>query len=342
MSEKRNIGFGNEEDEERKPRKPFGVGFDEKNYLDVKLKSTETEKVKKIRLLPFDGESNTPFKIIKMHNIRVPKEISESTWKSYVCLQQDDVDHEKYGDKCPFCELNHLYYEKMDAAKKANNEEEVKRWRELSLSYKTQEVCICRCIERGAEAEGPKFWKFNVRSDNEDPMHKIKALQKLRKQESIDTAKEENNGELPEDFEADNILDLYNGKDLQLTIKPVFDKEGKRTNKTTIGIADYGKFKPITPDDDVLDAWIDDEKKWYDVFTIKPYEYLELIGEGEIPFFDKINGKWISKIKKKEGDDAKKEDRITKNEKANAEIKAAEEKAAAVKKEEDKAEDLPF
>lgn len=339
MSEKRNIDFDNEEDE-RQSKKPHGVGFDAKNYLDVKLKPTEDEKIKKIRLLPFDGESNTPFKIIKMHNIRVPKEISESTWKSYVCLQQDEVDHEKYGTKCPFCELNHLYYEKMDAAKKEKNEEEAKRWRELSLSYKSQDVCICRCIERGAEAEGPKFWKFNVRSDNEDPMHKIKALQKLRKQESIDTAKEENGGNLPEDFTPDNILDLYDGKDLQLTIKPVLDKEGKRTNKTTISIADYGKFKPITPDDDVLDAWIDDEKKWYDVFTIKPYEYLELIGEGEIPFFDKINGKWISKIKKKEGDADNKKEKDAKTEKANAEIKEAEKNA--VKVEEDKEEDLPF
>lgn len=337
MSERRNIDFDNEGNEEKNQKKPYGVGFDAKNYLDVKLKPTETEKTKKIRLLPIDGNSTTPFILIKMHNMRVPKEISESTWKSYVCLQQDGIDHEKFGDKCPFCELNHAYYVKMEAAKKAGNDEEAKRWRELSLSYKPQDVCICRCIERGAEAEGPKYWKFNVRSDNEDPMHKIRALQELRKQESIDTAKEENNGVLPEDFKATNILDLYEGKDLQLTIKAVIDKEGKRTNKTAISIADYGNFKPITQDDDVLDAWLDDEKKWYDVFTIKPYEYLSLISEGEIPFFDKINGKWISKIKK--SDDAAKKKEESK-EKVNAEIKEAEKNA--VKTRDEQPEELPF
>jgi hypothetical protein len=352
MSERRNIGFENDDEQQERTKKPYGVGFNEKNYLDVKLKDTENQKEKKIRLLPFDGESTSAFKIIKMHNVRVPKEISASTWKSYVCLAQEDVDHEKYGDKCPFCELNHIYYEQMseakkalaettDDAKKAELEADIKRYRDLSLSYKSQEVCIVRCIERDAEEDGPKFWKFNVRSDGEDPMHKIKALQELRKQESIDVAKEENGGTVPEDFTPENILDLYEGKDLKITIKPVYDKEGKRTNKTSISIADYGKNKPVSTDDDLLDEWIDDEKKWYDVFTVKPYEYLELISEGEIPFFDKIHGKWISKIKKKDEDNSKREAVKAKNDEANTEIREASKKAMAIE-EEEQSEDLPF
>lgn len=350
MSERRNINIDDDEDVQEKNRKPYNVGFNEKNYLDVKLKDSETVKEKRIRLLPFDGDSSSAFKIIKMHTVRVPKEISPSGWKSYVCLAQDDVDHEKYGTNCPFCENNRAYYKKMmetkdllaaenakgenaDKSVKAQLEKDIKRWRDLSIGNKSQDVCIVRCIERDAEADGPKFWKFNVRSDEKDPMHEIKALQKLRKQESIDVAKEENNGVIPDGFTPDNILDLYEGKDLKLTIKPVFDNEGKRTNKTSINIVDYGKNKPITTDDELLDEWIDDEKKWYDVFVIKPYEYLQLIGEGEEPFFDKIHGKWISKIKKQDDKEAKNAQNEADNKKADEEIKEATKKAIAADEE---------
>ena len=83
--------------------------FNEKNYLNVRLdeKSGETQKTLTIRLLPMDLETGNPFVKVHMHNVHVPKEVSKSGYKSYICLSKNkDIDHETYGNKCPFCELN--------------------------------------------------------------------------------------------------------------------------------------------------------------------------------------------------------------------------------------------
>ena len=50
---------------------------------------------------------------------------------------------------------------------------------------------------------------------------------------------------------------------------------------------------------------MNDEKKWSDVFTIKPYDYLSIVLDGEIPFFDKNEQKWV--VKEKKSDDSKKQ-----------------------------------
>ena len=291
--------------------------FDTKNYLNVKLADNEDQKELKIRLLPFDSTATTPFKKIYMHTIRVPKEISQNEWKSYVCLRRtEDIDHEVLGNKCPFCEKNHDAYEKKVECDNIKDEVNAKRWKDISIANAPKEVCVVRCIERGAESDGPKFWKFNLRSDKDDVMWKIKDLAKSREKESIDIAKDENNGVLPEGFVPDNILDLYEGKDLIVTIKAVYDTNGKRTNKTTISIRDYGNKKPVTTDEALLDKWIDDPKKWSDVFVAKPYEYLAIILDGKMPFFDKEKGIWRPKDEK----DNEKEENKKKSNAAAAEL----------------------
>lgn len=303
-----------ENEEQNGKNKPKFNAFDEKNYLDVKLDKNEDKKELKIRLLPIDEETGSPFKTIHMHTIQVPKEISPSGWKSYVCLKHtDDIDHETYGSDCPFCEMNHQAFEKMkswqEKYKKAEEAEdddemskcevEIERWKKISLANKESEICVVRCIERGHEDDGPKFWKFTVRSDGQDPKNLIKKLWKARKQESIDDAMDEYDvkrpEDLPEDFVPTNILDLETGRDLKVTISAVYDKEGKRTKKTSVSIVDYSKSRPLSKDEEQAEEWINDSKVWSDVFTVKPYEYLSIILDGEIPFFDKTNKVWVTK-----------------------------------------------
>jgi hypothetical protein len=294
---RRNITDDVMEDEvsEKKHTTSF-TAFDAKNYLNVKLGANENEKELKIRLLPVDKDTNSPFKTIYMHTIKVAPELASSGWKSYVCLKHtDDINHDELGDKCPFCEMNKIAYDKMKKAEAEENDVERERWKKISLANRYSEVCIIRCIERGAEEDGPKFWKFNVRSDGKDPKSIIKALWKMRKQESIEEAKEENGGELPDDFVPENILDLETGRDLKVTISRVFDKDGRPTNKTSVSIIDYGKNKPISRYEEEVDEWVSDKKVWSDVFVAKPYEYLSIILDGEVPFFDKQNKKWVSK-----------------------------------------------
>ena len=249
--------------------------FNEKNYLNVRLDEQNGEKSKTltIRLLPMDLQTGNPFVMVHTHNVRVPKEVSKSGYKSYLCLSKNkDIDHEKYGDKCPFCELNKTAYEE---SVKENDPIKKKNFQDISIANKSRESVIVRCIERGKENEGVKFWKFNIRHDKTDPYNTIINLYKLRKEEG------ERAGQVL------NILDIYNGRDLNITIT-----EGTGAPQ----ILDASLSTPLSRDEEQMKAWIYDEKKWQDVFATKPYEYLKIISQMGIPFYDKEKGKWVEKV----------------------------------------------
>jgi hypothetical protein len=302
MLEIKNITPDSIEGEEKKQEfKESQPKFDAKNYLDVKLKNGE-KKEKRIRLLPFDAQTGSPFKIIHMHNTKVDKQIAASGYKNYVCLRTtDDIDHDKYGTKCPFCELRKEAYAKLQGSLE---DSEKKIWEEIYRQNKVKDVCIVRCIERGAEEDGPKYWKFNLRNDNSDPKNEIVNIYNNRKMESIEdkygsrikdmTPQEINEMCKKDGFKWFNVLDVYEGKDLKLVINPVYEKD-KLTNKTNITITDYGRECPLSTDDSLVEKWINDDKKWTDVFGVKDYDYLSLIIEGKIPFFDKTQNKWVAK-----------------------------------------------
>ena len=258
--------------------------FDEKTYLNIRLSDNQTTKELKFRLLPIDGESNTPFKKIHVHTVKVPKEVSPSGWKSYICIEKTEgIDRDIYGSKCPFCEMNREAYKKFSEATEPAIKE---RWKKISLENIPKEACIVRGIERGAEEDGPKFWKFNIRKDKTDPKGQIMELYKTRLEESRE-----------EGLEDENILDINTGKDLKITISLASDNN-QGENRTSVKIVDYGKNKPLSTDVNQMLEWLNDSKKWSDVFTIKPYDYLSVILEGEIPFFDKTMNKWVKKMDK--------------------------------------------
>ena len=258
--------------------------FDEKNYLNIRLSDNQTTKELKFRLLPIDGESNTPFKKIHVHTVKVPKEVSPSGWKSYICIEKTEgIDRNIYGSKCPFCEMNREAYKKFSEATEPTIKE---RWKKISLDNIPKEACIVRGIERGAEEDGPKFWKFNIRKDKTDPKGQIMELYKTRLEESRE-----------EGLEDENILDINTGKDLKITISLASDNN-QGENRTSVKIVDYGKNKPLSTDVNQMFEWVNDSNKWSDVFTIKPYDYLSVILEGEIPFYDKTLNKWVKKMDK--------------------------------------------
>ena len=308
--------------------------FDEKNYLNVRLDEKNGEKTKTltIRLLPMDLETGNPFVKVHMHNVRVPKEVSASTWKSYICLSKNkDIDHERFGNKCPFCELNQTAYQE---SLKETDEIKKKNFQDVSIANKSREAVIVRCIERGKEDEGVKFWKFNLRTDKTDPYNAILKLCQLRKEEG------ERAGVVL------NILDIYNGRDLNVTIT-----EGNAAPQ----ILDASISTPLSKDEEQMQKWIYDTKKWQDVFSTKPYEYLSLISQMKIPWYDREKGVWVDKEDyDKEHGTTKKNEEVKR---ADDEIKKAE-KALAGKVEEPQAaapvqdftstlimkddEDLPF
>ena len=254
--------------------------FNEKNYLNVRLAKDEAKKELKIRILPISSTESTPFVHVFFHNVEVPKEMvpqGAKPYKSFICLN-----HKKnpmVGDgtvKCPFCEANWEYYQEYQ---NATTKEEKDSLAKVSASYRAKEAVIVRCIERGKENEGPKFWKINLWDDKSDPYNKIMNIYRQRNQESIDAT---GNGK--------NIFDLNLGRDFTLTIT-----QGNTENQVKIDVMDAGIDTPLSKDYNEAMSWITDAKEWTDVFTVKPYEYLKLIREGKYPWYSKDKGTWVAK-----------------------------------------------
>ena len=292
-----------EKDEKQTPQQVVQNKFDEKNYLNVKLNTEKGELSReiKIRILPIDSEENAPFKKVHMHYVKVNKHISDKGFKNYICIKRTEgIDKDTYGSKCPYCEIANDAWKKYN---EATDPSEKTEWLNLFKANCSDEYGIIRCIERGHENEGPKFWKFRLRTDKLDAMNTILKLYHTRRNESIEEKygtdflkkpREEQEAIFEKDgFTPFNLLDIYEGKDLKLSLEAVYDKNGKLTDKVTVNITDYGSVKPISQNEDEIEQWINDTKKWSDVFTIKPYEYLKILSEGKSPYFDKKENKWV-------------------------------------------------
>ena len=299
------IVFGTQGNSSKKPS-----NFNAKNYLDMRLAEGETEKTITIRLLPMDLKTGNPFAKIHVHNVQVPKELvkaGQKPYKDYICLAKtEDIDHEKFGHKCPFCEINNSAYKE---AEKQTDPVVKKSWQDISIANKRKEAVVLRCIERGKEDEGVKFWKFKIRDDKTDPYNQIIKLYQKRKEEGEKAGV------------ALNILDIYNGRDLDVTITA----EGTSAPQ----ILDSSISTPLSKDEEQMKKWIYDEKKWQDVFTCKTYEYLKLVSEMRIPWYDKEKDLWVDRdeYNKEHGIDTKeKQEQV---DTTNEEIKAAEQAAKA-------------
>lgn len=249
--------------------------FDSRNYLDFSIPEGQKSREITIRLLPVNPETKEFFQIVHLHNISVNKELNpnKSGKKAYMCLgaKNTGINHTTYGSKCPICEaqqeLWNQWHEETDEKKKKSLIESIKQ---LNI----REYCIVRCIERGKEADGPKFWRIPLRQDQTDAYHKIILLGETRRNEGKEAGQDI------------NIYSIYNGRDLKITFT-----EG--TGAPTI--VDKSISTPLTTDEDLLVKWYYDEKKWSDVFSTKPYDYLKIAFEGEVPWYDKEHKTWVSK-----------------------------------------------
>lgn len=297
--------------------------FDPKNYLDTRLKKGERKREIRIRLLPNPSQPGlSPFIKVHTHTVdKLPKEISESGFKSYICLEKSDIDHEKYGKKCPFCENQRKLYSLAESETDADKKKEIQK---LSISNMARETVIMRVIERGKESEGPKFWKVNISRRGDDAYSLIRNLAERLYKEG------------QEEGVVENLFDSYKGRDVILTISA---SDNEKDNKTTITVTQALSQSPISKDDEVMSSWINDEKKWSDVFVVKPYEYLSIVSVREIPWFDRESGKWIPKSEA----DAKREDtNIAVNTMVDEEISNAEASLSEMFISDDTDEDLPF
>lgn len=271
--------------EKEKTQPTRKVEFDVKNYLNVRLKPGESVRKIKVRILPITPTASTPFLVLKTHSLKVDSAISKSGYKSFICLDDPHIDQDSSKPKCPLCaKADELFAE----SKKETNEVVRKTLFKTACSYKTKETFVVRVIDRDHEDEGVKFWRFNAHSDGTGCYDKLMDIYENRKQESIEAG----------DDEPYNVFDLNNGKDFIITLKL-----NPSTNKTSIEIGDAGRGTPLSDDYDKAMSWINDEKTWNDIYAAKSHEYIQIVANGEIPVYNKEEGKWVARPKDNKDDE---------------------------------------
>ena len=249
--------------------------FDEKNYLNTRLKPGEKERKIKVRILPVSATNGDIFLPIKIHSMKVRNEISNSGFKTFVCLNDANI-KEHDGRGCPLCNKSKEWFEDANnTLDEAQKKEKIK----MGYSFQSKIAYVVRVIERGKENEGVKFWRFNHRTDHLGIYDKLMTLYEQRRDEAAENGQ---NGY--------SIFDLMNGRDIEITLKYV-----ESTKKTSIDIIDSGFQTPLSRDIAQANAWIQDSKTWKDIYALKSYEYLDIVGEGEIPDYDTETKTWVVK-----------------------------------------------
>lgn len=271
--------------------------FDVKHYLNVRLGDNDTEKKLQVRLLPINGSKIAAE--VYTHNVKIPKNLVKDNskgWKSYICLKRTEGLDSKYGNKCPFCdtsyEANKLRREcddqltKLEQEGKKNTDEYMFKLAEREKYFKVMQANIARktyisrVIDRDHEEDGVKFWKYYDNSKGEGVYDQLKTLYNQRKEEGAKVKR------------TINIFDNENGRDITVTFtKP----DNELTPPSPPKILDVGFDCPISDDKEQQQNWLNDPKKWWEVFPAKPYEYLSLVMQGKEPWYDKANDIWVDR-----------------------------------------------
>jgi hypothetical protein len=166
------------------------------------------------------------------------------------------------GEACPFCEAREALLATGDATDK-----------ELAKEYGKRKMYVVKVIDRDNEADGVKFWRFNHDYRKTGVLDKIFGVLQIGK----------------------NITDVNTGRDLQITIAR--DQNNRPVIQSIINFDP----SPLSTDAAQAQAWINDEKTWTDVYSIKNYEYLEIVVKGGVPVYDKVNKCYVDKRLLKEG-----------------------------------------
>jgi len=167
------------------------------------------------------------------------------------------------GEKCPFCEARELLL----AAGTPESKKD-------AIKFSSKKMYVAKVIDRMNPEHGVKFWRFNHHYKNAGTFDKINAA----------------NNTLDED-----PLSSTNGRDMIISIT----RDGDMSVVT--GINYKMTQTPLSDDEAQSTAWREsaNEKTWEDVYSVKPYEYLEIIVRGGIPMWEKNangeGGKWIDK-----------------------------------------------
>jgi hypothetical protein len=218
--------------------------------------------------------------------------------------------HEK-GEPCPFCEAR----EELLATGKESD-------KELAKKYAARKMYVVKVVDREHEEDGVKFWRFNHDYRKEgifDKIHGVLTALKTNK----------------------DITNPQSGRDLSLSI------QRNQNNVPVVSAIVALDSTPLSDDAEKAETWLNDERTWEDVYSVRTYDYLEIIVKGGIPVWDKDEKKFVDKESLKADSNSTLEEELTlgvENVKAN--LQASTTKAPTATETsvstEDEEDDLPF
>jgi hypothetical protein len=215
--------------------------------------------------------------------------------------------HEK-GEACPFCEAR----EELLATGKDSD-------KELAKKYNARLMYVVKVIDRDNEDEGVKFWRFNHDYRKEGVYDKLYAMITALKKD---------------------VTNVETGRDIVITIN-------RNQNKIPVvsGIQALDP-SPLSEDKTKVAEWTSDKRTWEDVYSVRNYDYLEVIVRGYTPVWDKEEKRFVAKeLLKEEETKNNLESELTmgiENVKSNIQVQTQTTSSVPVMDNEDDEEDLPF
>jgi hypothetical protein len=254
--------------------------FDAKNYLNTRLADNEQKRTVNIRIvLTEDIDGKKKFAIpVNIHSLKLSlnqnrqNKVAKGGYKSFICLNDHHVKDDIGQNGCPLCQKKLKIFEEANSVDDVNEKKAICK---QAYSYDTKTSYIVRCIERGKEDEGIKFWRFNKHDDGSGPFDVIKEMWTTYHNAGI------------------NIFDYQNGIDLILTLTKAPKKNENSPEKTAIKIMADVAAKPLGTDEQIQ-MWVNDTKDWKDMYRAKSFDYLALIADDKTPVFDAENKKWVA------------------------------------------------
>ena len=217
-----------------------------KKYFAAILSDKEKQGQKRLRILPTkDGSS--PFKEVWFHEIQV-----DGKWLKFYDPGKND------NERSP---LSEVHEELMSTGKESD--------KKLATQYKPRKFYIVKVVDRDAEQDGVKFWRFKHNYKNEGILDKIIPIFRAK----------------------GDVTDPDKGRDIILELTKAKTPTG--SVYTVIQTIMYDDPATLHEDDDTAKTWIEDELTWEDVYSKKPVEYLEAIARGETPKWDSEKGGYV-------------------------------------------------
>jgi len=223
-----------------------------KKYFATYLPKGEIDGEKTIRILP-TSDGSSPFKEVYFHEVQV-----DGKWVKLMDPGKNP-DGSPTGERSPLNEVE-------EALKLTGNQKD----KEIARQYRSKKFYIVKVIDRDAEEDGVKFWRFKWNYKGDGVMDKIIPIFQKR----------------------GDVTDAKTGRDLTLMLKSVPLPNG-RGSYTAVSMVMAEDPTPLSSDESNVKEWLSNTETYKDVYSQKPVEYLEAIARGETPEWDSNLKKYV-------------------------------------------------